>query len=671
MDTLEPDITCPLCHGRFVSPKILPCSHYCCARCLQQLAASGSQDDPATIDCPTCGKKTTLPGNDVERLQSVPFVERLIDTIENGGNVQQQNRPISSPRTGSEAEQSTASTAGPLCVEHEVQAKMFCFSCNQLVCSECVLYLHKGHPYEKIVTASQKCIETLKQRADSTRELREGIMFALSQVDRRREEIADLSDNVNRSVKKTFDDMGKALQRRKGQLLGDLATLTKHKLARLEEQKQSLASAISGVDDLIASCQRAQLLPDLDVVTAYRKVVSEAISQKERCSTLCTEPSEAANIGVTLWSAESFEEMVHSQTGMYLSDAYGPGLVRAEMGKRAAYFTIRPVSPLLQNPTITANLTSLVDGSVLPVTVVSKQGTAMYEASYHPHTRGRHQLTVEVNGDPISGNPFPVYVTVAPSQLKKQERVVVGVAGALHLVFNSKQQMLVTELGGNVVTVRSRIGKRVSQLGGHRFVRPWGVAVDEEDNVYVSEEGAHCVSKFDAEGQYIKSSSVGATTQLDGPRGVRVVGEEVYVCDGNNRCIKVLSKELELVKKGVELDKMPTDIVVSPNGLMYVTMSDSPAVEVFNISTGTHKYSIEHGEMQQPSGLCFDPHQLLLYVADFCSCNIFAFRSNGEFVSKFCRNGTVSDVAQLWGVAMDEDGFVYICDAKNSRILVY
>lgn len=661
IDSLEPDITCPVCLGRLVSPKLLPrCGHCCCVRCLRQLAnaaaaAGGTAGEPAPFGCPTCGKEVALPDNDVERLQNALFVGRLIDTIEKRTSLQ-----VASPQ------------AAPLCVEHEVQAKMFCFSCNQLVCSECVLYIHRGHPYEKIVTASQKCIETLAQRADATRELREGIMFALSQVDRRREEIADLSDAVNRTVKKTFDDMGKSLRRRKDALLDDLATLTKHKLSCLEEQKQALAAAIGGVDDLISSCQKAQLLSDIDVVAAYRKLVSEAVSQKERCSNLCTEPSEAANIGVKLWSVESFEEMVASQTGMYLSDAYGPGLVRAEVGKRAAYFTVRPVTPLLQNPTITANLTSLVDSSVVPVTVVSKQGMAMYEASYHPQVRGRHQLNIEVNGNPVSGNPFPVYVSIPPSQLKKQERVVGGVAGALHLTFNSRQQMLVTELGGNVVSVRSKVGKKMSQLSGRRLVRPWGVGVDEEDCAYVSEEGAHCLSKFDAEGRYVKSSSEG-TVPLDGPRGVRVVGDWVYVCDGNNRCIKVLSRELELVKTLVETDKMPSDVAVSlPNRLLYVTQSDSRVVEVFALSTGTHAFTVEHAEMQQPSGLCFDSCQMLLYVADFSNYGVFVFRPNGEFVSKFCRSGGgMGEMAQLWGMALDEDGFVYLCDAKNSRIMVY
>eukprot|EP00731_Ephydatia_muelleri_P022275 Em0014g866a len=652
IDSLEPNITCPVCLGRLVSPKILPrCGHCCCVRCLRQLATAavdaGTAGEPATFSCPTCGTDVTLPGNDVERLQNAPFVGRLIDTIQKRASVQQHQQL---------EQQQAAPQAGPLCVEHEVPAKMFCFSCNQLVCSECILYLHKGHPYEKIVTASQKCIETLRQRADSTRELREGIMFSLSQVDRRREEIADLSDNVNRSVKKTFDDMVKSLQRRKEELLGD---------PRHADEAQTLpprrAEAVPGGSHR-GSGRPHLVLPEVPAPAGHRR--DHSLQEAE--------PTEAANIGVQLWSVESFVEMVASQTGMFLSDAYGPGLVRAELGKRAAYFTIRPLTPLLQNPTITANLTSLVDSSVLPVTVVSKQGTAMYEASYHPQVRGRHQLSVEVNGNPISGNPFPVYVSIPPSQLKKQERAFGGVAGALHLTFNGRQQMVVTELGGDVVSMRSKAGKKISQLEGRRLVRPWGVAVDEEDCVYVSEEGAHCLSKFDAEGRYVKSSSEG-TVPLDGPRGVRVVGDKVLVCDGNNRCVKVLSRELELVRTLVEMDKMPSDLAVSPNGLLYVTRLDSRTVEVFAITTGEHRYSVEHSDLEQPSGLYFDPYQGLLYVADFSNCGVFAFKPNGEFVSRFCRNvaAGAGEVVQLWGVALDEDGFVYLCDAKNSRILVY
>ena len=241
--------------------------------------------------------------------------------------------------------------------------------------------------------------------------------------------------------------------------------------------------------------------------------------------------------------------------------------------------------------------------------------------------------------------------------------------------------MLVTELGGNVVTVRSKQGRKAFQLAGRQLIRPWGVALDEEDNAYVSEEGAQCVSKFTAEGKFVRSSSSSSVggVQLDGPRGLKVIGDKVYVCDGNNRCVKVLSRDLELVKSlFFETGKIPTDLSASPNGLLYVSLSESRAVEVYSLATGARRYSVEHEEMVQPSGLAFDPHQMLLYAADASSANVFVFRHNGEFVCKFSpRNGgggggtDAAAGAQLWGVAIDEDGFVYLCDARNSRILVY
>ena len=59
-------------------------------------------------------------------------------------------------------------------------------------------------------------------------------------------------------------------------------------------------------------------------------------------------------------------------------------------------------------------LKSLVNDSIIKCKVDLTRGSE-YHIQYTPIVRGQHDLTVTVNG--VAGNPFPVFVSVSPTQL--------------------------------------------------------------------------------------------------------------------------------------------------------------------------------------------------------------------------------------------------------------
>ena len=103
------------------------------------------------------------------------------------------------------------------------------------------------------------------------------------------------------------------------------------------------------------------------------------------------------------------------------------------------YDTHRQPSPVQQH--VSAELKSLVDGSVLQATVV-RQTLSTYELSYTPTTRGRHQLTVKVNNTEIG--TFQVFVQHPPTQLGTPVRVIEGVK-PWYMAVGDKGELFVTE----------------------------------------------------------------------------------------------------------------------------------------------------------------------------------------------------------------------------------
>ena len=65
---------------------------------------------------------------------------------------------------------------------------------------------------------------------------------------------------------------------------------------------------------------------------------------------------------------------------------------------------------------------SLCEGSVVECEV-EPSGPGEYHIQYTPTVHRRHELTVSVDGQQVAGSPFPVSVSIHPTQLGKPVRV--------------------------------------------------------------------------------------------------------------------------------------------------------------------------------------------------------------------------------------------------------
>ena len=67
---------------------------------------------------------------------------------------------------------------------------------------------------------------------------------------------------------------------------------------------------------------------------------------------------------------------------------------------------------------VLSQLKSLYNGSVVKCGV-DQLGPSEYCIQYIPTFRGRHELTMSVDGQQVAGSPFSVFVSIHPTQLSK------------------------------------------------------------------------------------------------------------------------------------------------------------------------------------------------------------------------------------------------------------
>ena len=127
----------------------------------------------------------------------------------------------------------------------------------------------------------------------------------------------------------------------------------------------------------------------------------------------------------------------------------GQGLELAETAAgQQTHFEVHLVDmagdPCTTGQQVTAELRSLVGSSVTPASVVHKTPD-IYEVSYQPNTRGRHELSVRVNDVPVQGSPFLVYARQAPHLLGRPVRVIKRLNNPFMVATTSSGELVVSE----------------------------------------------------------------------------------------------------------------------------------------------------------------------------------------------------------------------------------
>jgi DNA-binding beta-propeller fold protein YncE len=197
----------------------------------------------------------------------------------------------------------------------------------------------------------------------------------------------------------------------------------------------------------------------------------------------------------------------------------------------------------------------------------------------------------------------------------------------IYLVDRARIQVFTSD--GGFIT---KWGSKGSDEG--QFGYPWGMAVDASGNVYVADNGNHCIQKFTSDGKFItKWGSEGSGDgEFKGPSDVAVDrAGNVYVLEGPNARIQKFTSDGKFIAKWG--------------------------------SKGSGE-----GEFNRSTGVAVD-RSGNVYVADSLNYRIQKFTSDGHSIVKWGSQG--SDEGQFSNylrVAVDDSGNVYVADIENNRI---
>ena len=714
LENLEKEITCPICQERFCDPKMLPCLHYYCRECIRQLALRGQP-----FSCPECREDTFLPDNDPDRLPTLFFVNRMKDvhaqlekahgkveaTCEmcGGGKAEAFCRQCAyficdscvqlHPKLkvfaghevvaldelkegGSKRMQPLLPVPPPRCTEHDELLKLFCFDCNRLICRDCLIDDHSGHKREFVKKAAPECKKMLRDGLAPLGKISGDITEATKQIEMVKTRLSSQSASVTSTIQQSFKNLYELLHQREQELLRKTSELVEKKLDTLNAQQktfQMAASELLSLRDFVETNLKS--VTDEELISLHKPILARLQEERKQYGQLCLDPAETSNINAHMHCAEMCFTL--SVADVSKCKVEGAGATIADFGTHTQ-FTVHVAclhgEPYSERPS--ATLKSLIDGSVVPCAITETE-KGVYEVSYIPKTRGRHSLTVAVNGKEITGSPFQVFVKIHPTKLGTPVRTITGIGRPWGIAISTEQHLLAAE--DKSVAVLDVHGKRLSTIQCDQFGGPTGVACDRSNNVYVTDHDGTLL-KFNKDGKLLKT--VGSKTkQFTHPGMVRIIDNKVYVCDRDNYKVQILDLDLQFVgsfgSKGSGNGKFnfPQDVFPDSSGRLYVTDYLNQRVQVFDSNGHFLRAFTEKGSSSEkpnqpingPVGLCFDSAKQFLFVTEFLGKCVSVFKPTGEFVA------SLPLATMPAGVVIDEDGFVYVCDysSGSNRILVF
>uniref|UniRef100_A0A2K5EDN1 E3 ubiquitin-protein ligase Midline-1 n=1 Tax=Aotus nancymaae TaxID=37293 RepID=A0A2K5EDN1_AOTNA len=150
METLESELTCPICLELFEDPLLLPCAHSLCFSCahlilVSHCATNKSVESIAAFQCPTCRHVITLSQRGLDGLKRNVTLQNIIDRF--------QKASVSGPNSPSETRRERAFDANTMTSAEKVLCQFCdqdpaqdsvktCVTCEVSYCDECLKATH-------------------------------------------------------------------------------------------------------------------------------------------------------------------------------------------------------------------------------------------------------------------------------------------------------------------------------------------------------------------------------------------------------------------------------------------------------------------------------------------------------------------------------------------------
>ena len=670
----EQQLTCTVCLDIYTNPKSLPCHHSFCQHCLEGLPVN-PQRNKYYIKCPTCRTSTELPEPTGPAAFPVAF---HINNLKEVYSLMKQEKAMN-------------------CSKHDDPLRIFCETCEEVICRDCTVGDHRNHDCTPIKDSYDKHQKELETSLSPVKKMMDNIVNVLTALTRRENEVKEQGDMVKQEIHVIVEETIEKLRQSERQLTREVETATDSKLQVLSGQKKSAEMSLSQLKDCKEFVEQSLKTDSQQQVLISKKQMMERMSHVTKDINVDEyNPIEKADIQLIKNNKMELTigDIVYAtSTALQQCKVKKIDLCQIICEKERVSF---PLSLELPNSSLlTVPLSSLscsvvsTDNTPINTTVTTTEHPGVYRIHCSPVMNGPHQVNVQVNNVQLESTslviPFNPYLAKHTSIRTVDGRTIYGLNRPYGVAVCDDGHVIVTECRRNCITVLDKEGKKLKSFTSSRnikFTSPRGVAVTPDNFILVTDN--HKIQKLTMDGTLIASVGQQGSKPLEFnyPRGITIspTSRHIYVADFGNHRIQVLNPDLTFSysfgSKGSAEGQFscPWFIAIDNQGLVYVSDRDNDRIQMF---TSEGKYISQFGtcgsgpgQLLSPTGLVINNN--LLYVVEWGNHPVSIFTTDGQFVSSFGGYGSKKDqFDKPHGITLDNEGYLYICDLGNNRLVMY
>ncbi|MEW6570030.1 MAG: 6-bladed beta-propeller [Nitrospirota bacterium] len=231
----------------------------------------------------------------------------------------------------------------------------------------------------------------------------------------------------------------------------------------------------------------------------------------------------------------------------------------------------------------------------------------------------------------------------------------------------------------HVFDTKKRKYFKITDIKGKELISPIDVAVDKDENIYLSDSVLKRVSVFDKDRNYKRE--IGTPEAFQRPTGLAIDDERIYVLDTLAHCVLVFNRNdgkllFQFGKNGVDRGDFnyPAHIFIK-NKQIYVTDAMNFRIQIFdrdgNFIFSFGRHGDGSGDFSKPKGIAVDSEGHI-YVADAHFDNVQIFDKDGRLLLAFGNTGRgKGEMILPADVFIDETDKIYVADSYNNRIQVF
>ena len=453
---VDKELTCAICLCRFDHPKVLPCLHSYCKGCLVSLVEKAR--DKSNITCPQCQETHEVHSNGIDGFRTHFTYNNLIELLQihdDTGSDQftvilcesgldenpavarcltcedylckgcyaihtKQKATRSHKVSLLEEIKSSSKEAGiksirktKYCDEHKDEViKLFCKTCQSVICRDCVLVTHREHDYVFVQEVRQETQQKLESLMDAVRAKETETQAHSDLVKDTQTKNVETLDISKKEIEKAFKEVVDNLEARKSELLSQLhqshkieekqleaeAVTVGLTLLRLSDSLRFMCELLDNGDDvevMVMSKQAQQTLENLSNTT-WNKDTIKPMQLTTRFSPQTKEAMKT--FGTVCCSSLKTEQQCDIAVLEF------PNKIRvSEPFKFKAKLT---TTVLGKDPPLTASINVGKDDLTIQCTKEAKDN--LWCVSYTPKTIGEHTLVLRVGDFPPVTQAFQV-----------------------------------------------------------------------------------------------------------------------------------------------------------------------------------------------------------------------------------------------------------------------